>query len=391
VMAVRARRYIARVIEHYKNISTVPRRNYVRYQGERLRIDSLLLDDSLIGANYRFKTREQLSRLYVCYRIPAFFVIPEAGYRFNGQELLLISLERCALGSRYLDLQQKYHVQHSVICRGINFFAKWMNENWGYLLRDNLDFWKDYLEGSMLAIKRKMSTQYGFNYDEHFEDEFKFALFIDCTMLKSDRPGGGPMRPGVQAPRYPYLIQEAYYNGWKGIHGIKKQSIGMANGMAFHVSKGYSCRRNDLHILNETDMDDRLVALTIENHVDDQFRCYGDSAYPETQRISCRKEGVEFTDLNKAMNGCRESIEWMYRDLNEHWKIIGRKYCFKLLTGFVAADNLIDLCFTLSNAWNCLNHNECSQWFECPPPTLETYTLQGPRPEANDDSDDDED
>jgi hypothetical protein len=97
------------------------------------------LDDSLIGANYSFKTREQISRLCVCYRIPAFFVIPEAGYRFNGQELLLISLERCALGSRYLDLQQKYHVQHSVICRGIIFFAKWMNENSDYLL-----FWKDY-------------------------------------------------------------------------------------------------------------------------------------------------------------------------------------------------------------------------------------------------------
>jgi hypothetical protein len=88
--------------------------------------------------------------------------------------------------------------------------------------------------------------------------------------------------------------------------------------MAFHVSRGYSCRRHDLYVLNVSGIDDRLAYLTEDDHPDDQFTCYGDSAYPESRRITCRRDGVEFSDLNKAMNGCRETIEWMYRvDVSE--------------------------------------------------------------------------
>ena len=155
--ALAIRGYIEQAIGCYKEASTVPQRTYVRYAGERLRLNSELIDDALIGANYRFKSRDQLRRLYVGFQIPDFFTIPDTGYRFNGEELLLISIERCALGSRLFDLQMKYHVQHTIISRGINFFTNWMNDNWGYLLRDNLKFWRAYLEGSVMAIKKKCS------------------------------------------------------------------------------------------------------------------------------------------------------------------------------------------------------------------------------------------
>ena len=79
---------------------------------------------------------------------------------------MLLAIERCALGSRYLDLQTRYHVQHSVIRRGINFFAHWLKENWGYLLRDYMLFWGGYLEASMMAIRRKMLNQYHDDVDE---------------------------------------------------------------------------------------------------------------------------------------------------------------------------------------------------------------------------------
>jgi hypothetical protein len=57
-------------------------------------------------------------------RIPAFFIIPDVGDRFSGEELFLITLERCALGSRYLDQQEKYKIHHSAICRGVIHFAR---------------------------------------------------------------------------------------------------------------------------------------------------------------------------------------------------------------------------------------------------------------------------
>lgn len=251
--ALAIREYIGRIITYYLDVSTVANRTYVRYAGERLRIDSVSIDDALIGATYRFKSREQLRRLYVGFQIPAVFTIPGAGYRFNGEELLLISTERCALGCRLLDLQNRYHVQHSVISRGINFFSLWMNQNWGYLLRDNLQFWHPYLVSSMTAIKEKMVDQYEYDVDE-LQEVFKLAMFIDCTMIRSQRPGGGPVVPGRYAPRYAYLVQEAFYNGWKRIHGIKKQSVGLANGMAFHVSRGQhglQCCQHGLQFCSE--------------------------------------------------------------------------------------------------------------------------------------------
>jgi hypothetical protein len=79
------------------------------------------------------------------------------------------------------------------------------------------------------------------------------------------------------------------------------------------------------------------------------------------------------------MNGCRESIEWMFQDLGQYWKIIGNKNAFKLLLGFEKADNLIDLCFNFGNAWNAMNYNLCSQLFECRPPSIKEYTSNGPR------------
>ena len=77
--------------------------------------------------------------------------------------------------------------------------------------------------------------------------------------------------------------------------------------MAFQVSKGHSCRsaircekrhrtgvgygrreesryrRYDLHILDESYIDARLVELTSERPADELFTCNGDSAYPQMQ------------------------------------------------------------------------------------------------------------
>lgn len=39
----------------------------------------------------------------------------------------------------------------------------------------------------------------------------------------------------------------------------------------------------------------------------------------------------------------------------------------------------MDLCLILTNALNCMNHNEISQFFQCPPPTFEVYVSGGPR------------
>ena len=90
------------------------------------------------------------------------------------------------------------------------------------------------------------------------------------------------------------------------------------------------------------------------------------------------------------MNGCRETIEWIYRDLFQYWKVTTIKSTFTLLTGYKRADNIIDLCFILNNAYNTMNHNECSQWFSLAPPSFETYVSQGRRDALDIEEDDEE-
>ena len=58
--AFAVREYIGRVTSYYVEVSTVIDRTYVRYAGVRINIGSELIDDALIGATYRFNSRQQL-------------------------------------------------------------------------------------------------------------------------------------------------------------------------------------------------------------------------------------------------------------------------------------------------------------------------------------------
>ncbi|MBC7766551.1 hypothetical protein H7Y21_00965 [Arenimonas sp.] len=60
--------------------------------------------------------------------------------------------------------------------------------------------------------------------------------------------------------------------------------VGLANGMAFYVSKALSCRRHDLHLLAESNMNELISALT-------WLMIYGDSAYHEMDSLTSASEG----------------------------------------------------------------------------------------------------
>ena len=199
---------------------------------------------------------------------------------------------------------------------------------------------------------------------------FNVFSFIDCVIFRTCRAGGGPMTVGSFAKRWPKLIQQAIYNGWKKIHGNKAQAMNLTNGCAYHVTRPGSCRRNDLHYLAESDMNNRLKGLT-------NFLSVGDSAYPEMDRIT-NISGLS-AEARQAMNGCRESIEHMFRDMGEFWKITASYKLLKMLNGGEAVLNLFDMCFVFNNLWNCKYHNQTSQWFENPPPTLQVYLGAGRR------------
>ena len=132
-----------------------------------------------------------------------------------------------------------------------------------------------------------------------------------------------------------------------------------------------------MHLLRESNLNDMLTNLHGAEDPADHFQIYGDSAYIVMQNINCAADIEQFGAIRAGMNACRDSIEWMYRDLKVMWAITSSKYKLKLLDYFTHVDNMMDACFIFSNAWNCMNGNETSQWFSTPPPSFATYTSLG--------------
>jgi hypothetical protein len=130
-----------------------------------------------LDSTYRFKSRQQLQQLKDGLQIPEWLVNPADRCRYNGEEVLLIVLERCALGTRLFDLQMKYHRNHASIGKAITFFCSWLQQRWGYLIHDHLEFWKPYLRESSDAIAIKLREY----YDDEDRDlnDFKVTGFID--------------------------------------------------------------------------------------------------------------------------------------------------------------------------------------------------------------------
>ena len=77
------------------------------------------------------------------------------------------------------------------------------------------------------------------------------------------RPGGGPARDGANARRNDPLIQRAWYNGWKKLHGMKWQTVDLPNGMNFHVWGPISIRHNDLESHDLSEINAKLAQLQI--------------------------------------------------------------------------------------------------------------------------------
>ena len=80
---------------------------------------------------------------------------------------------------------------------------------------------------------------------------------------------------------------------------------------------------------------------------------------------------------NDSMSKCRQSIEWDYGQIGNLWKVCTFKDKLKLRKQPVC--ELVSTCFLLTNAFNCMNGNQTALYFMCNPPTLEEWTIAGPR------------
>ena len=82
--------------------------------------------------------------------------------------------------------------------------------------------------------------------------------------MECSRIAGGPAGEGVDAARWDPMIQRAFYNGWKSIHGLKHQTLDTAFGMTAHMYGPTSLRRNDLKLLRESQLNQKFEQIQRE-------------------------------------------------------------------------------------------------------------------------------
>ena len=192
--------------------------------------------------------------------------------------------------------------------------------------------------------------------------------FIDNTMIAMSRPDGGSITDGEAAPRVPREAQQAWWTGWKKLHGMKWQSCTMANGMDFEVWGPVSVRQPDAYTLNLSRIEEKLAECQQGNQL--KFKLHGDSAYFDDAYLA--------TGGGRGMSSVRETIEWgCYKDLKSTWKVCEWKICLKLKNQPVA--KIMFTCFLLKNILTTFYSCQTAEHFILQPPTFEDYIAQGPR------------
>jgi hypothetical protein len=203
--------------------------------------------------------------------------------------------------------------------------------------------------------------------------DFLIALMHDCTVVASTKTGGGPMEPGIDAPRYEIFIQMAFYSGWKKHHGFKFLTAEAPNGMAVFMYGPRSFRINDLDVMNQSGFNDLLAEVQLGE--DKQYKSYGDGIF----NIDTHCVGKFFVDptpdqryINRAMSSMRIANEWDYMCTHNLFPFVKDKFSQKLRrNAFVTRYYFVAT--LLRNAHLCLYEGIASSYFSCPCPSLESY------------------
>lgn len=144
---------------------------------------------------------------------------------------------------------------------------------------------------------------------------------------------------GANASRWHHLIQRSFYNGWKSIHGLKHQTVDIAHGITIDIHGPMSLRRNDLTLLRESKVVDRVQAIQLGD--EHQYVIFGDSAYKKQSHLtSYFKDDTqieEHVEWNKKLKSVRIAIEWNYGGTAALYKYITHKEKLRVMASKTVA------------------------------------------------------
>lgn len=300
------------------------------------------------------------------------------GCQFESEEILLFSLRRLK-SHETLDTcaRSDFGRDYSQWSRAFRWFVHYIKTTFEDKLgAPSVDYFWNRFPLYAEAIRTYVNTHRG---DAHFaRGDFPIFGFIDCKNNAIARPGGGPARAGVNAPRNNPLIQQAFYNGWLRYHGIKNESVDLPDGLSMFVYGPSSSRQNDITVLHRSGINALLMNVHHRNGWNANRRgycMYGDSIYPYLEHLKSKIPGALTLcqrSTNLALNAARESIEWHYGEVNQLFPFSTYK-CRMQLRKMPVGD-ITWVCFFLRNCLVCLGGgNKTSKTFNCFPPSFENY------------------
>jgi hypothetical protein len=96
---------------------------------------------------FRFKTKQQLHRLRLGFRIPD-ILRTDKREKFTGDEVLLVGLRRLAFPNRTFETfwETDFGLTYHQVSKCFDLFLIFMMRNWAYLLLDHMEFRKLYMK-----------------------------------------------------------------------------------------------------------------------------------------------------------------------------------------------------------------------------------------------------
>ena len=148
---------------------------------------------------------------------------------------------------------------------------------------------------------------------------------------------------------------------------------------------GASASHNDVGVLNLSRIQDYLEDVLVPNYVMAGGilpALYGDAIFQHLNHATIIArydligtiEEIEFLQrLNFRMSGIRQSIEHMYGQLFNLFRLLKTPRQFKLYNDGQLAYRVGVICFFILNCYTCLNGSPCNSMFNTEPPSLQDY------------------
>lgn len=217
---------------------------------------------------------------------------------------------------------------------------------------------------------------------------FRIFGFLDNTGFRLNAPGINTRRE----MGFIDDVQRSFYSGYFSGHGLKVQALTLPNGMIGSIFVA-AWRESDAGILNMSGLDAYLSNLFREYQMqlpDGQLPAvYGDGIFPQRATIVARLRNPDMDQrrINYRMSSARQSIEHLFCNHHNHFKLFHNPERLRLLKTGVETYQIVFNSFLIFNCLMCFNESNNS--FHLRPPSIEEYLpleqIIPPAPEVTDD------